>query len=106
MSSFLLCFFSAGFLLEPAVADGDEVPGVQASSLTGKSKHASASRIFCMTEGILDKIYRITEFFGRRGSASEAWLRAGLQSILRAAAWGVDLIEQTTNFSDWHNRAP
>jgi len=36
------------------------------TSMTGKSKHANASRIFCMAKGILDKIYRITEFFGWR----------------------------------------
>ena len=108
MASFLFRFFSAGFLLEPAVVDGDEVPEVQASSLTGKSKHANASRIFCMAKGILDKIYRITEFFGWRESASEARVRAGLQSILRAAAWGFDPIERRvcgSNVADGKNKS-
>jgi hypothetical protein len=49
-----------------------------------------------MDWGILDKIDRITEFFGWSREASEARFHRDLQSILRAAAWGVDLIEQTT----------
>ena len=60
-----------------AVADGDEVPGVQASSLNGKSRQTSASRIFCMDGGILDKIYRITEFFGWGDLASQARVCVG-----------------------------
>jgi hypothetical protein len=49
-----------------------------------------------MDWGILDKNDRITEFFGWSRAASEARFHRDLQSILRAAAWGVDLIEQTT----------
>ena len=47
-----------------------------------------------MDWGILDKNDRITEFFGWSRAASEARFRRDLQSILRAAAWGVDPIER------------
>lgn len=44
--------------------------------------------------GILDKNDRITEFFGWSRAAAEARFHRDLQSILRAAAWGVDPIER------------
>ena len=66
-----------------------------------------AQRGFFYGQGTLDKIYRITEFFGWGASASEARLRVGLQSILRAAAWGVGLIERRIcggNVADGKNK--
>jgi hypothetical protein len=60
-----------------------------------------------MDWGILDKIDRITEFFGWSREASEARFHRGLQSILRAAAWGVDLIERRIcggNVADGKNK--
>ena len=70
------------------MAAGDEVPGVQASSLTRKSKQTSANRIFFMDKGTLDKNDRMTGFFGWSRAASEARFHGDLQSILRAAALG------------------
>jgi hypothetical protein len=60
-----------------------------------------------MDWGILDKIDRITEFFGWSREASEARFHRDLQSILRAAAWGVDLIERRIcggNVADGKNK--